>query len=387
MTGEKNWDETDDDDRDLSPGSDVTGELFLTWLLARRGERVAEELSNPVWEWLFRGRLDPYRANKICKGFLADCLGDTEYTDYPGRPRWAGCRMGQSKTELSDGRIVWIAGEHEDHYDPDFYIYNDVIIQHSDDRIQILGYPIEYFLPTDFHSATATADEGSIVLIGSLGYPENRRIGETQVLLLDTDSFEIRVAPSIGNRPGWIHNHSAQLSDDGQSILIQGGQVLNEQGFVENIDDWSWSINEGRWTRLTMRRWIRFRVSRDDGQPLHLWKYSSRQFSLEFPGMETVCDLVDEIGMEPDMETFERLFRPSCSHDQIDAEPEDDESWNETWIEIDGVHVRFNEHMYHVDVTIEGELTKPLVETLAKELQEKLSKVENHSCKWTYIGS
>ncbi len=35
-------------------------------------------------------------------------------------------RFGQSKTITLDGRTIHIGGEHEDHYDPDFFIYNGV---------------------------------------------------------------------------------------------------------------------------------------------------------------------------------------------------------------------------------------------------------------------
>ena len=35
---------------------------------------------------------------------------------------------GRSTVWLPDGRVVLIAGEHEDSYDPDFCIYNDVVV-------------------------------------------------------------------------------------------------------------------------------------------------------------------------------------------------------------------------------------------------------------------
>jgi ankyrin repeat protein len=54
---------------------------------------------------------------------------------------WCFDRFGKSFTELADGRVVEIAGEHEDHYDPDFCIYNDVIVHHGDGNFEIYGYP------------------------------------------------------------------------------------------------------------------------------------------------------------------------------------------------------------------------------------------------------
>ena len=40
-------------------------------------------------------------------------------------------RFGRTETRLPDGRLVYIAGEHEDFYDPDFCIYNDVVVVHG----------------------------------------------------------------------------------------------------------------------------------------------------------------------------------------------------------------------------------------------------------------
>ena len=83
-------------------------------------------------------------------------------------PGWCFDRFGQSTTVLPDGREVLIAGEHEDYYDPDFFIYNDVVVRAPDGKVAIYGYSKEAFPPTDFHTATLLPD--SIVLIGSLGY-------------------------------------------------------------------------------------------------------------------------------------------------------------------------------------------------------------------------
>jgi len=55
---------------------------------------------------------------------------------------------------LPDGREVLIAGEHEDYYDPDFFIYNDVVVRAPDGKFAIYGYSKEAFPPTDFHTAT-----------------------------------------------------------------------------------------------------------------------------------------------------------------------------------------------------------------------------------------
>lgn len=80
---------------------------------------------------------------------------------------------------MPDGRAVHIGGEHEDYYDPDFFIYNDVTVVGPDGSIKIRGYSRGVFPPTDFHSATLAGD--AILIIGRLGYPDQRVAGRTPV--------------------------------------------------------------------------------------------------------------------------------------------------------------------------------------------------------------
>src|SRR6185503_1846850 len=118
---------------------------------------------------------------------------------------WSAMRFGQSITRLPDGRIVQVAGEHEDAYDEDFCIYNDVFVHEPGGAITLYGYPEDVFPPTDFHTATLVGD--AIYLIGSLGYAGARRYGHTPVFRLDTRTFRIeRLAPA-GDPPGWIYGH------------------------------------------------------------------------------------------------------------------------------------------------------------------------------------
>ena len=51
-----------------------------------------------------------------------------KYPDWPFGPVWCFNRFGGTVTKLPDGCFVHIGGEHEDFYDPDFCIYNDVIV-------------------------------------------------------------------------------------------------------------------------------------------------------------------------------------------------------------------------------------------------------------------
>src|SRR5262249_46606129 len=140
--------------------------------------------------------------------------------DLGNGPVWCYSRFGSSLTPLGDGRFVQIAGEHEDYYDPDFYIYNDVVIHDGKGDFQIFGYPRERFPATDFH--TATLCEGAIYLIGCLGYPEQRQEGFTPVYRLTLESWAMHPVATTGQMPGWIHRHRSCYQPDRNSVRVTG---------------------------------------------------------------------------------------------------------------------------------------------------------------------
>jgi hypothetical protein len=155
-------------------------------------------------------------------------------------------------TFLPDGRIIQIAGEHEDHYDPDFCIYNDVFVHLPDRSVQIYGYPESVFPPTDFHTATL-AEDGSIWIIGSLGYPRARRVGQTPVYRVDTSSIKIKAIETTGENPGWISRHCARLIS-ATEIEISGGLVTvtvdATQELVSNNRTFVLDTTNRHWSRV-----------------------------------------------------------------------------------------------------------------------------------------
>ena len=259
MRAEECRQDWDGNDPPLDPA--VTPELFREWRSPRFGCANPDRMNNPVWEWLVRTRLNAYPSTRRLRGPSAVDAG----------PGWSFDRFGQSSTRLADGRVVLIGGEQEDAYAPDFYIYNDVVLEHRDGRIDIFGYPRDVFPPTDFHSATLAGNR--IVIIGNLSYLEDRRPGTTPVLSLDLQTFAIAPVQTSGAPPGWIHRHSAILSEDGTSILVQGGNLDpcgEDRSLVENIDAWRLHLGDWRWQRLTERPWRRF--------SLRFWRHVSQHF-------------------------------------------------------------------------------------------------------------
>ncbi len=168
------------------------------------------------------------------------------------RAVWCYERFGSSLTELDDGRFVQIGGEHEDHYDPDFYIYNDVVVHDGDGEFQIYGYPRDVFPSTDFHTATLCGD--GIYIIGCLGYPDDRREGFTPVYRLILNSWEMKAVETTGQMPGWIHNHRAHFDRERNVICVEGGEVQvtsenGEQDLVSAKEQFELDLSRMAWRR------------------------------------------------------------------------------------------------------------------------------------------
>jgi ankyrin repeat protein len=215
-----------------------TSEEFRRGAPRRFGIRNPEEIHEPFWIAMIRAGVGAWEAAETFK------------EDSISSPIWCARRFGQSISFLADGRVVLVAGEHEDGYDPDFCIYNDVFV-HDRGSIRIFGYPQHLFPPTDFH--TATLVDRKLLLIGSLGYPGARKYGKTPVYSLDTDSFEIRQIHPMGPSPGWIYKHRADLQSNGE-ILISGGTIVVEtDGNESHLDnDQRYALDPAKmvWRRL-----------------------------------------------------------------------------------------------------------------------------------------
>lgn len=216
---------------------------FARWRSPRLVTGNPTCVSNPVWCWLVRTRLSAYHANEKLRGASSFNAG----------PMWCFDRSGQTETKLPDGRVVHIGGEHEDFYDPDFYIYNDVTTVDVHGDVEVYGYPTNVFPPTDFHTATLVG--GSIIVIGCLGYVEQRVSGTTPVFRLALDSLRIERFHTCGEGPGWIFGHSALLSDDASAIIVSGGKIWRGEGHAstENFESWSLELSTGAWARLACR--------------------------------------------------------------------------------------------------------------------------------------
>jgi hypothetical protein len=213
-------------------------EDFRTAPTARFGGHNPELVNQPFWLAMIRSGISAYQGSQLVGGTGEDS------------PVWCAQRFGQSLTLLTDGRAIQIGGEHEDHYDPDFCIYNDVFVHQPDGHIEIFCYPEDIFRPTDFHTATLSGE--SIYIVGGLGYLGARRFGETPVYRLDINTLRVHPIETKGEPPGWISKHRAVLIS-AHEIRILGGKISSLVGGKEAYEDssqaWIFDITSSHWRR------------------------------------------------------------------------------------------------------------------------------------------
>jgi hypothetical protein len=329
----------------------ISRETFETWRAPRFGTQNPTRFDNPLWASLVHDRINAYQVNKRFGYQRQRGAGAT----------WCFDRFGQTATTLDDGRTLYIAGEHEDYYDPDFYIYNDVVVAMPDGTVAIYGYPRAVFPPTDFHSATLDGDR--IWIVGSLGYADARKGGTTQVCQLDLGTLAIEQLATAGDPPGWIHKHEAQLVD--RAIVVRGGLVEHPSGssLEENIDEWGLDLATLTWTRRTALDWQRWVARRSDGGRSVVWELRQMKWEADNPraGAVSYRDTVKTaIGGEPDLSLVEKLYRFDGAV-AIDRSGEDFNVWR---VEVDGVIVRFTEQDRRVAVIVEGRLAEERLRAL-----------------------
>ena len=179
-------------------------------------------MSSPFWEAMVRWGGDAYT--------MAEAFG---HDSFEKGPVWCFDRIGMSVNLFRNHWTVCIGGEHEDGYDPDFLIYNDVVVWTPNGEVSIYGYPKDVFPATDFHTATLVGDE--IVVIGGLGYAEEREFWRTPIYVLELERMSMRAVEGKDDEPGWIFKHDARLID-ATRIEVSGGKRLDENGGIVRND-------------------------------------------------------------------------------------------------------------------------------------------------------
>lgn len=349
-------------DEDHLPPPAVTRELFLQWRAARVGDSNPERMTNPVWTWLARNpAVSAYQANRHFAGGKIQS------------PGWTNHRFGQSQTLLPDGRSLAIAGEHEDWYDPDFYIYNDVIVTAPDGSVEIYGYPRDVFPPTDFHTATLVGDQ--IYVIGNLGYPETRGV-TTQVVRVAVPILSVDQVATSGESPGWLSSHGAVLGADGRSIIVTGGQCDIELAagrvLLDSADDYRLCLETLTWSRITDRRWTQYEVVRSNGRG-YLWEINQLVWYVDRDddwSREQAADCRASIPHEPDLGAWRARYSPPIAHTRVAPGPDE---WSISRLLVDGTTVRYVEAGDRIHVVVEGPLRSTTIDALLEDLRGKLS--------------
>jgi hypothetical protein len=345
----------------------ISRETFDQQRRPRFGTANPERMQLAFWEWMIRGHYTPPPDDGCVLGRLGMMMREgilkSAYGPYRARdlfqvplnrddgPIWTFDRMGSTRTELPDGRVVCVGGEHEDYYDPDFCIYNDVVVFAPDDRIEIYGYPREVFPATDFHTASLVGKR--VMLIGCLGYPDDRRPDHTPVYALDTDGYRIAPVDTTGPAPGWLFKHEAAVGADGV-ITVKGGEVIQERNgrrrYRQNFDDYSLEPASGVWRRLTDRQWSQFSIHRDGHESFPL-----------------------ELRIEP-----EGLFPTDVSDAEMLGVSDDRPS--EGWFRVQGCPVSVTVGWRYIEVVVHGPLPTEAATLFVDAIRARFEALVQHPC-------
>jgi hypothetical protein len=369
-------DEFDDDEeqRPDIPKPALSHEEFLRWRSPRFGERNPTDLTNPLWVWLVQMRQSAYRANEAWNG----------PSPFSAGPMWCFDRFGQSVTQLPDGRKVYIAGEHEDYYDPDFCIYNDVVVESPDGAISIFGYPQETFPPTDFHSATLVGDR--IIIVGNLGYEHERSPGHTEVYELSIETWAIKRLETQGPAPGWISRHTASFLEDTGRIRIYGGQVIDEgEPYLwENTDEWTFDPASCAWHLTERRPWRQWTLMHGDRSPNRLWQMRHALWMQKVGWKSDLAEQMEgfekELGFRPELNLLESLYRYGP---EVTPLPNTDEDSRWLRFESKGQVVRFQEDTFSVHIVAEGAISDEDADRLTTGVTSQLSGIDR--AVWTAV--
>ncbi|MFO0953118.1 MAG: hypothetical protein U0835_18585 [Isosphaeraceae bacterium] len=349
----------------------ITPALFESQRDRRFGTSNPERMNLEFWEWMVRGAEQDRRSEDddvprtACSPYEARQRFGREGDDL-GNPVWTFSRMGATRTPLPGGRTVCVGGEHEDYYDPDFCIYNDVIVLGPCESVEIYGYPKEVFPPTDFHTATRVGPR--LIVIGGLGYMGERHPGTTPVYAVDLSTYRIEKLPSLGEAPGWVFKHEAEPGTFG-GVVVRGGEVYEEVDGQEktrrNFDDFLYDVMSGSWKRLTRRAWRQYSLRDEEDKVFmkgtSLWKslpefpQPSDDSSLDMPDVQDTFLWVKAESLRPRRLPFEVVASG-------DFTPEER-------LVVAGVPVSIKFEAFAIEVVVEGELDEAAEAALLEDIK------------------
>jgi hypothetical protein len=342
---------------------EISKEIFDQQRRPRFGLTNPERMQLAFWEWMIRGgdvQSDEEQnalgqiGLKMRSGKLKSSYGPYRARDLfnvPANredgPIWTFDRMGATRTELPDGRVICIGGEHEDSYDPDFCIYNDVIIFNPAGEFEIYGYPKEAFPPTDFHTATLLDDR--IIIGGGLGYQDARQSGHTPVYALELGNHHISRVETHGEMPGWIFKHQADYIS-GEIIFRQGNVFEIRNGkkcYRKNTEDYVLDLAAGEWKRLTSRNWPHFLIRKVDGGLFNM------------PHRIEVADLIPQ--------RFKADVIPGSK-------------WSDVRFAVQQTQIALTLGLMQIEIVMEGALPNRQAGMIAGEICDNIEKITQSKC-------
>ena len=232
-----------------------------------------------------------------------------------------------------------------------------MVVRHPNGQIEIYGYPEDVFPPTDFHSATLRGDH--ILIVGCLGHPK-QRAQATPIYRLDLSDFSISECKTSGDGPLRLHEHKAELSADGTTLICHAGRDVHptEGWIVENLTTWHLDLQSFAWSAAGTKPCTRWMLMREEEGDNDLWGIGLvAQYQRAGRTSKTAESYRKKFaarGLVVDTTLHAARFRLPVPHKVLPNK--DDDSPRTKRIEIGGTVVRIYEGSDRIDVAIEGHL-------------------------------
>ncbi|MEM7261944.1 MAG: hypothetical protein AAF488_08125 [Planctomycetota bacterium] len=267
------------------------------------------------------------------------------------------------------------------------------MVEHPDGHFEVYCYPKEVFPPTDFHTATFVGN--SIILIGALSYPDDREPGVTPVYRLCLDTYRIEPIATHGTSPGWLSRHRAELTSEGDAILVQGGQVWEIHGdegeLIPTYEEWRLDLATAEWTRLSEPRpWRLFEIDTqvefDLGSLPPLPENPEDAESWAADVMASMAGSPDGFGSKmmalgallPKKIEFEEVENPDAPpplENEDDEDPYEFEDEPARRIIVEGVPIDLEDNAFGFRLLVRGELSAETLQALIADFQESIAAI------------
>jgi hypothetical protein len=236
-----------------------------------------------------------------------------------------------------DGRVVYLGGDHEDSYDPDFCIYNDVVVFGPKTELRCMDIQKRFSCRSTFTRPLSSATESSSLVVWA-----TQTLAAWAIHRYMSLTCQVFALPRSRPRGRCQAGSSSTVRNSNREVLssIRGGELIEERGggqrYRRNVEDYALDVGSGVWRRLTNRNWRQFSIRQEDD------------------GL-----FIQERRLSPENLVPRNTMRAVVA----------EEKWNRAQILVKGIPVSIIVGVHDIEVIIEGDLPSEISVQVAEQVR------------------